>query len=298
MIDLDALVSSAERMEPPPATVSRLAALIARGDTDLREVAKLLAMDQVLAGSVLRLANSARFGGNARTATVQDAVVRLGAGEVLCLCVSAALKSRLSAALPQYGLAAGELFRHSLCAAIAAMEIGACTKSARLPPETHTAALLHDIGKLALARYLAKGVLAVLTEARDVGQIQQLEAERTVLGVEHAELGAMIAAEWRLPAGIVHGIKFHHDPAAGRLHHHEYANASLRPEDFDAIAYGVHVADSIACEVAAAEGSTLEPSAPLVPGALEFFGMTQTDVDRCRDGVATRARQALAELES
>jgi HD-like signal output (HDOD) protein len=56
--------------------------------------------------------------------------------------------------------------------------------------------------------------------------------EHVMLGVDHAELGAMIATQWRLPDAVAQAIRFHHHPAKG-----EPGGLSL--------AQAVHLADAI-----------------------------------------------------
>jgi len=83
-----------------------------------------------------------------------------------------------------------------------------------VPPECFTAALLHDIGKIVLARFLSPDELKWLAEARDLGG-SSLQAEMEVLGVNHAELGGQIAGHWKLPERLAAGITFHHTPDDG-----------------------------------------------------------------------------------
>jgi putative nucleotidyltransferase with HDIG domain len=69
--------------------------------------------------------------------------------------------------------------------------------------------LLHDIGKLVLARQAATEYAEVLDRVAK-GEVPQ-DAERTVLGFTHAELGAELLAAWRLPALLVECAARHHD---------------------------------------------------------------------------------------
>jgi HD-like signal output (HDOD) protein len=74
------------------------------------------------------------------------------------------------------------------------------------------AALLHDIGKLVIGRHLAPGDSGELLEARDEAGRRDAIAERDLLGLDHALVGARVARAWRLPGGIPEAIAFHHRP--------------------------------------------------------------------------------------
>jgi putative nucleotidyltransferase with HDIG domain len=114
-------------------------------------------------------------------------------------------------ALPQFGLGEGELWRHSVAALLAAEHAMA---HFQLPFSTAavTAALLHDIGKVLMARHLDPETLDYLRLARIEGGHTARGAELEVLTISHAELGAMVAAHWGMPEEIVHTIQFHDEP--------------------------------------------------------------------------------------
>jgi HD-like signal output (HDOD) protein len=84
-----------------------------------------------------------------------------------------------------------------------------------VPPECFTAALMHDVGKIVLARFLSPDELRWLADARDLGGLSSLHAETEVLGVNHAELGGQIAIQWKLPERLANGVTFHHLPDEG-----------------------------------------------------------------------------------
>ncbi len=248
MIDLDRLIQQANDLEPLPGTTTRLAALAADPDAGIRELVDLVSFDQALTARLLRFANSAAVGSREPVASVQGAIQRLGTGTVLTVAMGAAVKGRLMAAVPQYGIGEGGLWRHSIAAALA---IEALVRIGRVsaPSAAFSAALLHDVGKLVLSRFLDPEVLAVLHEARTAGGLSALAAEVEVLSVHHAELGGLIAQHWKLPDAIVQGISKHHtadehdDVArlvrlADLLAHHQHpvSDAPVSEDDLSAAA--------------------------------------------------------------
>jgi HD-like signal output (HDOD) protein len=211
MLDLDGVMAAAADLAPLPASVTRLAALTARDDAPLAEIVDVVRLDQALTVALLRLVNSAAFAGTRHVTHVRDAVLALGSGTVLELAVGREVRASMKRPLPAFGLAEGELWRHSVASALAAQTASRFV-AVPVPPEAFTVALLHDVGKLVLARFLDGELLQLLRRAADEGGLMDLEAEAEVLGVHHGELGQLIAQNWGLPDAISAPLAAHHRP--------------------------------------------------------------------------------------
>jgi HD-like signal output (HDOD) protein len=211
MIDLDELIAAAQEMEPLPESATRLAGLFAQEEWELPEISDVVRHDLALGGRLLRMANSASFGGRAEITDVKGAVMRVGAGAVLALALGAAATSQMNQSLPIYGLSEGELWRHSVSAALA-IERAQPFCSQRIPAEAHAAALLHDMGKLLLARFLTPQIMQRMQDAATQNGRSALAAEMAVIETNHGEVGGLIGRHWGLPAVIIEGIQYHHQP--------------------------------------------------------------------------------------
>jgi HD-like signal output (HDOD) protein len=273
VIDLDAMALAASQLEPLPTSSTRLAALVCSGTPELGQVVEIVQFDEALTASLLRSANSSWSSSRSEIKTVRDAVIRLGASPVLALALGMNVRRHLGDALPEYGLSEGELWRHSVAASLAA-ELLAPRAAQRPPPETATAALLHDVGKLVMARFLDRALLDELREHQERGEIR-VDAEAAVLGIDHAELGGLIARSWALPDTLVRGIREHGRPRAGS----------------DALVHAVYLADVLAKAVGAGadDNADLEAFAQ----AMGELGLTATDFDELQLLVGER----LAEVE-
>jgi putative nucleotidyltransferase with HDIG domain len=210
-MNLDVLIEQAYNLEPLPVSAARLAGLVADPDSNLSSITEVISLDPSLTGRVLRAANSARSAARSNITNVNDAVIRLGRGTILSIVVGSAARKQLQRSLPAYGLGENALWKHSVAAAIAAETMGQICRVS-VPPEAFAAALLHDIGKLVLARFLDAPTLELIREAESSGHLDPLQAEREILEVNHAELGGLIAQKWGLPESIVQGISYHHRP--------------------------------------------------------------------------------------
>lgn len=278
-IDLDALIRSANDLEPLQHSASRLASLAAKESWSVPEVVSAISFDPVLTARVLKAANSAASGGVHRITTVREALVRLGMGRVVTIAVGSSVKGQMRGAVPEFGLSEGALWRHSVAASLAAESaVGVC--KARVPHDAFTAALLHDMGKIVLARHLGPDHLDFLRCAREEGHVSGLQAEKELLGCHHGELAGLIAQHFNLPENIVIGVSYHHDP--------------------DVIAHVmadvVHLSDVVARTIGA--GLDANPDAPgLSDGTVERLGLPPDGAQRLAETVKARLDEVLARYE-
>lgn len=211
VLDLHQLIAKAYDLEAIPMSGAKLANLVADPNSTLESIMEVVALDQALTGRALRAANSAASAARSQITTVKDAVIRLGRSTMLTLAFGTKVRQQLQQALPEFGLAEHMLWRHSVATALAAESLGAVCK-VQIPPESYAASLLHDIGKLVLARFLDPEVLSYLRRAQEEGHCNPLQAEMEILEVNHAELGGLIVRHWGLPEAIALGVQYHHAP--------------------------------------------------------------------------------------
>lgn len=199
----------ARAMRPLPASVCRLAALVADDDSTIDAVVAAVESDPVLIASLLREANSASSSSVEEITTVRAAVVRLGFGRTLVASTAAAVGSESQAALPAYDLRVGEMWKHATTGAVAA-EIVRQMADVPLDPGVATAALLHDIGQVLLNDVLQPSRFSGLINC---GMAID-EAEREIVDLDHAETGAVLLELWDVPPVIVEAVRWHHQPGS------------------------------------------------------------------------------------
>lgn len=280
MIDLDALAQAAACLDPLPMSVTRLAAMVCGDEpADLTEIVEIVQFDQALTASLLRAANSSWSASRTEITNVRDAVVRLGSSTVFSIALGVNVKSRMARDVPEYGLNEGDLWNHSVAASLAA-ELLLKKAKHKLPAETVTAALLHDVGKLVMCRFLADDLLTVLHQAHDLAGLTRMQAEYEVLGVHHAELGGLIAQIWGLPESLVRGISYHHSPGIG----------------LDPICYGVHLSDVVAKVIGA--GMDDNPDVETFAHAMAELELTADDFDEICATAQERFVEVLARFDA
>jgi len=244
-VNLDRLIQRARSLEPLPASATALAGELSKPDWRIEAVVRIIELDPALTGRVLQFANSAASWSVTKIGTVRQATTRLGAGTVLQVAVACAVQKRLMHSLPEFEIAEGEIWRHSVAAAVAVEALRpVCRVPA--PPEAFTAALLHDVGKLVLAQELRSDALEVLKRAQTEDGLTLVQAEAEILEITHADVGGMVCEHWGLPIGIVRGVTHHHDPLAA-------------PQQHVSISRIVQLADWVAKVAGAGFGRTTPP---------------------------------------
>ncbi len=219
----------------PQAVLQALALLRSETASD-GDCAERIALDTAMTARTLRLANSAFYGVSGRVATIRDAVLLLGRRSLGTLLATAAVADTLGrsevASGPGATDAMGRFWRHALASALAAQALA----RRRAPDQdvAFTSGLLHDIGRLVLRAHHADALRAV-SAAAALEDADTLPFERALLGVDHAEVGAMVARHWRFPSAVVEAIAVHHAPSPATP-----ADGPVTLADI------VHVADAIA----------------------------------------------------
>jgi putative nucleotidyltransferase with HDIG domain len=246
--NLNEVVEQALELAPLPASVTRLAGMAAQPDCQVEDLAELISFDQVLTLKLLRAANSAASASALQISTVTAAIGRMGFSHLVALAVAGAARPAMQSGIPAYGLPEGALWRHSVAAAVAADAMQSCLRMS-IPPEVFTAALLHDIGKLVLGRFMSPEISGHIRRCREADSLRGIESESSVLGMHHGELGGIIARHWNLPPRVVLGITFHHDPEKGQ----------------DLICDAAYLANIVAKRIEGGPGDP-GPASPIEPG--------------------------------
>ena len=190
-----------------PTTVVALGQAVNDDRCTVDRILAILAKDPALSATMLRLANSVTFAGATRVMDLRTAVMRMGFDAILSLGRSAAIIRSFRG-----GQHLDVLLLWQHCVAVGLLARGICRLQKRPFPDesAYLAGLLHDIGKIALDRCFTDDYLPVV-EAVAAGRVC-LEAEAELLGMTHAEVGALVAVNWGFPEELVAAIRDHHEP--------------------------------------------------------------------------------------
>ena len=142
---------------------------------------------------------------------MRDAISRLGTKRIfqMVLCMSVAPLVRTP--VRGYDLGADKLWEHSVAVAICTEKLAA-KRRPMCQPHAFTAGLLHDVGKVLLGTFVDVDDQPI-KELVELDNLTFNEAERMVLGVDHAEVGAHLLEKWSLPGDVAAVTRWHHLPS-------------------------------------------------------------------------------------
>jgi HD-like signal output (HDOD) protein len=196
-----------------PTTVSKVLEVCNNPRTSPIDLDRVIQLDPVLMGRVLKLINSAYYGLGTQVTSLVRAIIMLGVNTVKNLALSTAILDRVSNKKDFRALNMEGFWRHSLCVGVTAKLIarkrGVDPKSVE---EYFAAGLLHDIGKIPLNNALAEDYVRTMSIA-DRDRIALIEAEQRTLGVDHCQAGRIVADLWKLTGAIADAVAWHHDLA-------------------------------------------------------------------------------------
>lgn len=180
-----------------PTLLPRLIATLQQEESTADEIQNLIRLDSALAVATLRLANSAALSNGRTVDTLEEAIIRLGHREIFRLAALALVNRWESTHGEALGWEPGDFCRRALCTALAAESLAEAT--GRVDPQiAYTAGLVTDIGKLALAHACAPFYPAIRAFCEQTKCTWE-QAERSVLGYHHAEVGARLLRAWKFP---------------------------------------------------------------------------------------------------
>ena len=210
MTDATRLIEKIDSLPPFPQVAQKVISLLNDPDYSSNEVVGVIELDPSITADILRICNSAYFGLSRRVGSVKQAVSMLGKKKLIQLIMASSCLRYFKKTSDGYDLEGKELWRHSLACALTS-QILQQRLDEKLEHDGFTAGLLHDMGKLVLSEFVGDEIGTILRLADDEGY-SFLEAEKKVLGMDHAELGARIAERWNFPAEICMAIRLHHTP--------------------------------------------------------------------------------------
>lgn len=247
-------------LPPMPKVILKAHQMMEDPDLDIKGVANLIETDQAITIKVLRLANSAYYGLSGKVSSIQHAFVVLGyktMGQILSI---ASFSTFMGKNLPGYGYESEDFMRHSLAVALSAKVI-AEKIDPNLANVAHTAGLIHDIGKIILDKYIIEKKETFETFLENE-QRTFLNAEKQIIGLDHAEIAYEICKKWNIPNTMTHAIKYHHYPSSSQGNE---------------LAYILHLADFIAAKI----GGGYDSDAllyQLEEGTMNFLSIRYKDV--------------------
>ena len=273
------LISNASELVSLPEISLRVNELASDPNSTADDMAKVISQDPALVARMLRIANSAYYGLSTEVETINRAIAILGTNKIRDLVLSTAASEAFEG-IPNNLITMQDFWHHSLYCGLLAQILA--KKSKKLQAESlFIAGLLHDIGQLIMFNQMPeKSHEAILLMMEGSEEMESFEAERSVFGFDHTEVGAALVESWKLPAVLQECVHFHHEPQ--------------KAKDYPAEVALINIANAVAV-MADFDSMDEDDEIPRIdPQSWEMTGLSKADLPEAIE----KAQQEIQEIEA
>lgn len=195
---IEARIESLPLIDGP---VFEIISLLEDPESNFQQIVEKMSPD--VAVRFLNMANSACSGQEVRS--INHAVRLLGYREMQQILVTSILMDHFTRRSEDFSF---DKFQRQaqFCSAVSSV-LGEILDYGK-PEDLPTVAILHNIGKLIIAVYFKDEHRDIIALKKSKG-ISSGEAEQEILGVTHAEIGALVLKRFNIPQDICDAVRFH-----------------------------------------------------------------------------------------
>lgn len=203
------IVNSVNSLPQFPENILMIQKLINDPKSDMMGIARQISMDPALTADLLKIVNSAQYMLSKKVDNISEAVKLVGIRGIKNLLYSYGTQKLLGDDTAEKK----HLWEHSYKAAFYAYNlIKNFKKDKNLLDDAYVGGILHDMGKIIFSNVHPD----LLDKIKDFCVEKNMPAsifEDLAAGMNHAEIGALVAEKWNFPEGLVAAIRYHHDLA-------------------------------------------------------------------------------------
>ena len=214
MTDIDYIVDMVNKSEISSikSIVSNLLVIINDPKSTADDLKKVIEIDPPLSARILKLANSVYYASRKKMNALNEAIIWIGYDAVKELALRQKVCKLFIDNESVNGFSRLLLWKHSVAVALLAKMI--YKKIFREKGEDiYIAGLLHDLGIIAENQFRQDEFREILKKV-EKERLNLIEAEKTILGYNHEEIGRAITLDWNLPEDLVMAIGYHHHPTS------------------------------------------------------------------------------------
>ena len=212
--DIETLI---QKMSSLSHTVPKIVQVVNDNSSSARDLVKVIQMDPVLTAKVLRIVNSAFYSIQQEVTSLNKAVIMVGMNTIKNLALSTAVVSSFSFHEDECGIKPEDFWKYSVGTAVLSKILA---QKNRLPAtdaeDLFIIGLLHVIGKAFLLQFFPKKIRKIVSTSEEQGKCTHF-IETDLFGINHMEIGATLASNWKLPESVLDGIKYYTKPSESNL---------------------------------------------------------------------------------
>ncbi|MEK7773962.1 MAG: HDOD domain-containing protein [Deltaproteobacteria bacterium] len=199
---MDNVIARATELPVLPGTAQKVLAMMGDPDVSVEKIKRIISSDPSLAMKILKVANSAFYGGYRNIQNLNQAILRLGLNAVRNIVVATSMKN----VYKRFGLTERLLMEQITGSALISSIISSEARIAD-PEDAFIGGLLHDIGKVVLNNEYPDEFARVMERVYN-DSVPFTVAEIEVFAFSHRDLGAMIIKKWGFPESLELLLKY------------------------------------------------------------------------------------------
>ena len=242
-------------------------------NSDIGDFSEVVGCDPNLAGTVLKVVNSAFFGFPGQIDSISRAVNLLGIGPLHDMVLGASAMAALD--YPNDIVPLKTFWRCSLFSGVLARLL-ANQLNIRKSDSLFVIGLLHEIGHLIIYSKYPEHAKQTIASQRETNQMIHV-AEQSALGFHYGQVGARLMAQWPLPLNFQ--VITYYQPTPAYAPEHPLATAVL------------HLAHGYAHDIYSETGQTLEQL--ILPDAWEILNLMPEQIETTLE----KAQEASSDME-
>jgi HD-like signal output (HDOD) protein len=191
-----------------PENIIRIQNMLSNPKYDMKDIAGKISIDPAITADIIKLVNSAQYMTVKKIDSISEAVKILGITGIRNLLYSYGTMKLLGDDTEEKEL----LWKHSYKTAFFAFNLVKNFQHDKSSIEDiYLGGMLHDMGKIVLSAVnpSVNDKIKVFCEEKNIPPIM---FEDIRAGMNHAEIGALLAEKWNFPENLVAAIRFHHTP--------------------------------------------------------------------------------------
>ncbi|MCL1817512.1 MAG: HDOD domain-containing protein [Spirochaetaceae bacterium] len=213
MVNLEALskkvVEEIESLPNFPENIVLLQQMLSDPDSEITEMARQVSTDPALTADLLKIVNSAQFMLPKKVDNIVEAVKMVGLRGLKNLLYSYGTQKVLGGT---DDAKVKVLWTHSYKTAFYAYSLAKnFLRKKEILDDVYVGGILHDMGKIVFFNahpHLVDKIAQFSKEKEIPGEL----FEDITAGLNHSQIGALIAEKWNFPEALVHSIRYHHEP--------------------------------------------------------------------------------------
>ncbi|MDR1900989.1 MAG: HDOD domain-containing protein [Treponema sp.] len=202
------IVDNVNSLPQFPENILLVQKLITNPKSEMADIVRQISMDPALTADLLKIVNSAQYMLAKKVDNIGEAVKMVGMRGIKNLLYSYGTQKVLGDDTADKK----QLWEHSYKTAFYAYNlIKNFRKDNRLLDDVYVGGILHDMGKIIFSTVHPELLLKIKEFCTDKN-LPVATFEDLAAGMNHAEIGALIAEKWNFPEDLVYAIRYHHDP--------------------------------------------------------------------------------------